>query len=458
MPSQRTPREPPPPARALAREQVLATQRLALMGAMIDAVGENGYQATSVENVVKRAGVARKTFYAHFANKQQCLLEAHELIVGATLERVERAYLQAEGRLARAHAAIGAVFEAALENPNAVRLSVVEIAAAGPAGIELRERALERFEHFIAGALELGAGEGVVSATALKVVIGGVNRVLYQRVHRAKPAELLALVPALASWATSYHPAPAEVLTEPRGDPLKGLRAAGALDGGRAPGTLAPHARLHNRRGLRGEQGASKAFIAHSQRERILDAVVNLTAEEGYSELKVDDIARQAAVSLDAFYEHFADKEDAFLAAYEIGHAKSLAIVERAYSAQPDWRLGVRAALSALFDFLASEPSYAHIALLDALIASTRTAERSTDAVGAYGRILIPGMEQAPAHARPPAVTIDAIVGGIFELCLHHALQGQITELPDLTVSATYIALAPFIGAEEAARIAIEPT
>lgn len=55
-------------------------------------------------------------------------------------------------------------------------------------------------------------------------------------------------------------------------------------------------------------------------------------------------------------------------------------------------------------------------------------------------------------------VTIEAIAGGIFELCLHYALQGRIRELPELTASATYIALAPFLGPEEAARIATDAT
>ena len=62
-----------------------------------------------------------------------------------------------------------------------------------------------------------------------------------------------------------------------------------------------------------------------------------------------------------AFYEHFADKEDAFLVAYEVGHGKALASVERAYMAESDWRLAVRAGIGALFGFLASEPSFAHI-------------------------------------------------------------------------------------------------
>jgi hypothetical protein len=55
-------------------------------------------------------------------------------------------------------------------------------------------------------------------------------------------------------------------------------------------------------------------------------------------------------------------------------------------------------------------------------------------------------------------VIIEAIAGGIFELCLRQALQGRIQELPGQTVAATYIALAPFLGAAQAARVATKPS
>jgi AcrR family transcriptional regulator len=227
------------------------------------------------------------------------------------------------------------------------------------------------------------------------------------------------------------------------------------LGGGRAPGTLAPHPLLGGRRGLpRGDQNVSRSFVVQSQRERILDAVASLTASEGYAELKVEEIAERAAVSLNAFYEHFAGKEDAFLVAYEIGRGKGLAIVERAYVAENDWRLGIRAGIAALFDFLATEPSFAHIALVDAPIATARTAERANVGVRAFALMLVPGLDEAPGQTPPPAVTIEAITGGVFDLCLHYTLQGRTHELPELTPSATYIALAPFVGGEEAARIA----
>ena len=447
----------PSRSRAQDREQFRAAQRVRLALALIEQIAESGYRATRVADVIARAGVSRKTFYEHFANKQECLLVTFDLVTDEGMRRVEHAYREAHGWPGRVEAAIRALFEAAIENPGALRLSLLEIAAVGPAGIERRERSIERYERFIRDALELAPGEGTVAEMALKAVIGGLNRVLYRRVLLGEDAELLALVPDLTTWATSYYPTPPAILAEPA-PPPEGRGSSSLLDGGRAPGTLAPHPALGGRRGLpRGDQNVSRSYVERSRRARILDAVANLIAAEGYAELKVEDIAEHAAVSLNAFYKHYGSKEDAFLVAYEIGHSKGLSMVERAYATESDWRLSVRAGIGALFEFLATEPSFAHIALLDALIATPRTAERSNAGMTAYARMLVPGLDEAPGESPPLAVTIEAIAGGIFDLCLHYALQGGTRELPELTASATYIALAPFIGGEQAARIAIDP-
>jgi AcrR family transcriptional regulator len=191
--------------------------------------------------------------------------------------------------------------------------------------------------------------------------------------------------------------------------------------------------------------------LVHSQRERILDAVANLSAGVGYAAFTVDDIVGEAAVSLEAFYEHFKSKEDAFLVAYELGHVKGLGIVERAFGSESDWLAGVREAIGALLGYLASEPAFAHLALLDMLVATHLSAERF------YAQMLLPGLETAPEDRRPPPITIEAIAGGLFELCFHYAVEGRIRELGELTTDATYFALAPFIGAKRAARIATEP-
>jgi len=455
----------PPDKRAVARKRARTAQRLRLALAMIDAIAENGYRATRVADVIALAGVSRKTFYEHFANRQECLLATYDMVTEEGMRRVEQAYRETEGWPGRVEAAIRTLFEASIENPGALRLSLVEIGALGPAGIERRERSIDRYVSIFREGLERAPGEGTASEMTLKAVIGGVNRVLYRRRLEGEGAELLGIIPDLVSWATSYYPTPASILAEPRAKSAlansgAGGERTGVLYGGRAPGTLSPHSHLNPRRGLpRGDQNVSRSFVVHSQRERILDAVANLTAVEGFAALNVEGIAEQAAISLKAFYEHFDGKEDAFLVAYEIGHGKELAFAERAYIAESDWRLGVRAGIAALFEFLASEPSFAHIALIDApLIATPRTAERSNAGVQAFARMLVPRTEEAPGQSPVLAVTIEAIAGGVFELCLHYALQGRIRELPELTVSATYIALAPFLGPEEAARVAIEAT
>jgi AcrR family transcriptional regulator len=437
----------------------MAERRVRLLLAMIDLIEQKGYRETTVADVIAQAKLSRKAFYEQFTSKQECLLATFDFVAEEVVRRLERAYGDSEGWPGRVEAAIRVLFESALENPGALRLSVLEIGASGPAGVERRERSIARYESFLRDALELAPGEGVVSDTVLRAFVGGIYRVLYSRVlhNRAAPIEaeeLLALVPDLVAWSTSYYPTPAEILNQVD-EPVTPRMEAAVLAGGRAPGTLAPHAPLGERRGLpRGQHQISHSFVVHNQRERILDAVANLTARNGYANLTVEEIAESAAVSLNAFYNHFADKEDAFLVAYEVGHGKCLTLVELAYSSRSDWREGIRAGIDVLFCFLAAEPSFARMALVDAPVASPRSAERSQLGVQALAQMLVPAPDEAHDLRPPSVVTIEAVSAGVFELCQHHALHGRIEELRKLVATATYFALTPFLGGEQAALIA----
>ena len=427
------------------------------MLAMIDAVAADGYEATTVADVIARAGLSRKSFYEHFPNKRACLLAAADLVVAVGLHRVEVAYDTAPEWPERGEMALRALFESASANPGALRLALVDVAAAGEAGIERRERTIAEYEGFLWSAMELDTGADRAVELVLRAIVGGVNGLIYRRVLRAQHARLAELVPDLMRWAACYYPIPPVGLAEiPRT-----LRASPpcrrAQAGGRAPGTLVPHRRLTSRRGLaRGDQNVSRSYVVHNQRERLLDAVANLTAAGGYASLKIEDVVEDAAVSQSAFYEHFESKEDAFLVAYEVGHGKCLAAVERAYLAEEDWRAGVRGGIAALFEFLSCEPSFAHIALVDVLTASPRSAARSDLAVGAFAPMLLPRDGTLGARAAADGILIEAIVGGIFELCLHHALRGELHVLPELVPLVTYFALLPFIGDEAATAIATE--
>ncbi len=439
---------------ALTREQVSASQRGRLIVAMADLVGHDGYTATTVANVLAYAGVSRKAFYKHFDNKQECFLAAYDAIATEGRREISRAYDAGSDPAEGAQLAIAKLFERAINNPGNVRLALVEAGVVGPTGIERRERLMSEYEGLLRDMLGLPRGPGTVPNPILRGIVGGLNGVLYAHVRSGELEQLRELIPDMVGWAMSYNPPPTSIVRL-LSQPVNGHGLPPGLTGGRAPGTLATSA-VASRRGLaRGKQSnVSRSMVVHSQRERILDAVANLVAQDGYGALTVEGIAEQAAVSLQAFYEHFAGKEDAFLVAYEVGHARGLSVVERAFATQADWRLGVREGISALFGFLASEPAFAHLALVEALTATRRTAERASDGVAAYAEMLIPGTEAATELKLSPSVTIEAIAGGLFELCLTYALQGHTESLSELLPRATYFTLAPFVGPEQAGEIA----
>ncbi|HEV7687975.1 MAG TPA: helix-turn-helix domain-containing protein, partial [Acidimicrobiia bacterium] len=75
----------------LTREAVVASQRGRLVDAMAQIVAEKGYPATTVADVVERAGVSRRTFYEQFADKEACFLAAYDVGLTVVLSRIREA-------------------------------------------------------------------------------------------------------------------------------------------------------------------------------------------------------------------------------------------------------------------------------------------------------------------------------------------------------------------------------
>jgi AcrR family transcriptional regulator len=428
----------------LTTEQVAADQRERLLRAIVGLVGERGYAATTVADVIARAEVSRKTFYAHFDDRDALLLAAFDETSSDTLEQVRAASQRTGGPTRQVEALMRRLCGIARERPGAIALSTIEIAAAGPDGLERRERLIAGYAELIDECL--GGGEEPVFPSMLgRALAGGAHRTIDAHLRTAKGrAQFKALAPELARWVRGYHPVPADLA--PNGPASLRWPCAGAdgFRGGRAPGTLAlaPD-------GYRPPRAArSVGFVTHANRERILDAVARLTRARGYPTLTAQSIAEHADLSERAFLAHFKNKDDAFATAVEIGHMKGQAILERARSGAPDWRTGVRNAIQGLLEFLASEPDFTRLAFVDAPLAGPAMAHRTHEHARAYARLLLDG---APQRRRPPRVAPEAIVQGLFELAFHYAAQDTFAELPHVAPQATYLVLAPFLGVSEAA-------
>jgi AcrR family transcriptional regulator len=437
---------------ALPREAVAEHQRARLFQAMIEAVDEQGFLATTISDLVSRAGISRRSFYQHFQNKEECLLATYDAIVVRLRRRLAKALTGGEEWPEQLEAYLRELFEAAGERPELARLVCVEMGAAGEVGVQRWAQDAAALQQLILDGFARADGSGTIPDPVARAFVGALRRILYSRVRRERSSgalktELLKALPDLLGWIELYHPSPDGVPATPRR--LSGSYA-GARIGGRAPGTLSPRPLVGTRGLPRGEHNLPRAFVIYNQRERIFDAIANLTATKGYSALSLDEIAGEAAVSLQTFYTHFANKEEAFLATYEVGHAKAMAFVTQTLAAQSSWIEAARAGTRALLQFLASEPSYAHLACVDVLIAYPRLADRLEEANAFYTQLLSLRVgKDAPASPAAPIVG-EAIVGGVFELLQDYILRGETRNLGELAEHVMYIALTPLMGAKDA--------
>jgi AcrR family transcriptional regulator len=134
----------------LTREAVEASQRGRLIEAMAQVVAEKGYAATTVADVVERAGVSRRTFYEQFTDKEACFLAAYDVGLAAVLGRIAEAAGTAAGPpaggwRARARAGVEAFLALLAAEPAFARALQVEILTAGPAALERRAGMLTMF-------------------------------------------------------------------------------------------------------------------------------------------------------------------------------------------------------------------------------------------------------------------------------------------------------------------------
>lgn len=139
------PRELPRGPHRLAREVVLASQRGRMLDAMAEAVAQKGYAATTVADVIRIAGVSRKTFYEQFRDKEDCFLAAYDAGVELLLETLRSSGSESMDLLEGARARTRAYLETLAAEPAFARTFLIEVAAAGPAALARREAVHDRF-------------------------------------------------------------------------------------------------------------------------------------------------------------------------------------------------------------------------------------------------------------------------------------------------------------------------
>jgi AcrR family transcriptional regulator len=188
------------------------------------------------------------------------------------------------------------------------------------------------------------------------------------------------------------------------------------------------------------------------QRERLLAATLRATAELGYREFSVKDVIDRAGVSRPTFYEHFANKEDCFVAALD---AAALRLRKRldavAGEEVASWRDRLRLELEELLLFIAEEPDAAITLVVDARAACTEAQLRRDELLDRFAACIDEQVRDGLPELSPPAaISAAGIVGGI-EAVLYSRLQrGDCEDLRSLLPSLMYFAVLPYEGHEAA--------
>jgi AcrR family transcriptional regulator len=160
---------------------VTSSKRQAILDGMLEAVGAEGYEHTSVRTVLDRTGVYRQAFYDNFADKDDCYLQAYD----AGVRRVEALVVAAaegeEGWTGQLRAGLGALLDFLDAEPDIGRALVVEVHAAGPEALAKRTVAMGRVNSFLDRAREEAGGGESPPPIAGEGIAAGIHAVIHSR-------------------------------------------------------------------------------------------------------------------------------------------------------------------------------------------------------------------------------------------------------------------------------------
>ncbi len=173
----------------------------------------------------------------------------------------------------------------------------------------------------------------------------------------------------------------------------------------------------------------SRAARQQTQRERLIEAVIELAGRFGYQSLTIAQISARAGVSSATFYEQFADREECMLAAYRAVTERTLARMASSLQ-EGEWASAARPAFTELLRTLTDDPDAGRVMFVEALAGGPR--------LRAELRMVLDGMEQNAEvlleGAPRDGVTLDipgrALIGAVRHVVSRHLRTHSEDKLP----------------------------
>ena len=179
--------------------------------------------------------------------------------------------------------------------------------------------------------------------------------------------------------------------------------------------------------------------------------MIRAAGSNGYLATSVADVLAEAGASRTTFYKHFGDKQECFLAAYDLAVERILGTAVSACEGKREWRERARAGLTGVVELFASDPALARTAILEAAAAGPEARRRHWTAIGRVAQLL-EAERPATGHLPLPTHTALMAVGAVAGLIVDGLRDGPAADLPRLLPELEFALLVPFLGPRAAAE------
>jgi len=171
-----------------------AEHRSRLLEGMAAAVAGSGYAVTTIADIVREAGVSRRTFYEQFATKADCFIALYEAASRNALTILRNAIDPAHDWEQQLESALSAYLGAMAQNPTLMRTLFIEILGLGDDGLAARRRVNQEIVSFMLEVVNAGQGgrkrRSPLTREIATAVVGGINELVLQAIEQDRVGQL----------------------------------------------------------------------------------------------------------------------------------------------------------------------------------------------------------------------------------------------------------------------------
>lgn len=168
-----------------------------LLGGMAASVAQRGYADTTVADIVREAGVSKRTFYEHFATKSDCLVALYQSASHAALKVLKDAINPSREWQSQVEHALQAYLGCLAADPPLLRTLFIEILHLGQPGLAVRREMYQELADFVVQVVQAqprqDAARAIPIATLAMAVVGGINELVLKAIEDNRTEHLLEL-------------------------------------------------------------------------------------------------------------------------------------------------------------------------------------------------------------------------------------------------------------------------